>query len=85
MCPARTGGRARSRMPGGRPQHDGAVTQAREVLGVAGPLTREILRDRYRRLMKRFHPDLNPRGLEKSKEINTAYAVLSAELAAGGV
>lgn len=39
------------------------------------------LRLRYKELMKRYHPDINPHGLEKSKEINQAFAVLSSLLA----
>lgn len=31
---------------------------------------------RYKQLMKTYHPDINPMGLEKAKEINTAYLLL---------
>jgi curved DNA-binding protein CbpA len=40
------------------------------------PLAADALRRRYRELMKRYHPDVNPSGLERCKEINAAYAVL---------
>jgi hypothetical protein len=54
---------------------------ARRVLGVAGlPLSRTVLRDRYRALMKRYHPDVNPRGLDKAQEINAAYSLLLSTL-----
>ena len=53
------------------------VTRAREVFGLPGPITRAALRDRYRQLMKRFHPDVNPHGLERAKEISAAYSVLA--------
>jgi hypothetical protein len=54
-----------------------AVEAAQRALGVAGlPLSRRLLRDRYRALMKRFHPDVNPGGLERAKEINAAYSRL---------
>jgi hypothetical protein len=50
---------------------------ATNVMGVpAQPLDAETLRRRYRELMKRYHPDINPSGLERCKEINAAYAVL---------
>lgn len=58
-----------------------ALEAARRTLGVAGlPLSRGLLRERYRGLMKRFHPDVNPAGLEKAKEINAAYSTLLAAL-----
>ncbi len=38
--------------------------------------SRDEIRGQYRLLMRRFHPDLNPDGLEMAKRINTAYAVL---------
>lgn len=38
--------------------------------------SREEIRDRYRRLMRRYHPDINPDGLEAAKEINNAYGIL---------
>ncbi len=31
---------------------------------------------RYKELMKRYHPDVNPRGLERSKQINQALGIL---------
>ncbi len=47
------------------------------VLGLSGaPLKIGALRRRYRELMKRFHPDVNPSGLERCKDINAAYALL---------
>ena len=33
------------------------------------------LRQRYKNLMKRYHPDINPGGLETAKKINRAYGV----------
>ncbi len=38
--------------------------------------SRAEVRSQYRRLMRQYHPDLNPDGLEMAKRINTAYAVL---------
>ncbi|MFW5995453.1 MAG: J domain-containing protein [Spirochaetia bacterium] len=34
------------------------------------------VRRAYKRLMLRYHPDVNPRGLHKAKQINRAYSVL---------
>jgi hypothetical protein len=34
------------------------------------------VQSRYRELMRRYHPDINPEGLEMAKRINTAYGVL---------
>jgi DnaJ-like protein len=47
------------------------------VLGITSsqPPRAEIQRQ-YRRLMRRFHPDVNPDGLEMAKRINAAYGVL---------
>ena len=73
--------RAHREMPAG-PRS--AVDQARRAMGLgSGPLTARGLKTRYKELMKRFHPDVNPRGLERCQEINAAYATLS-ELAAPG-
>jgi hypothetical protein len=52
---------------------------ARRTLGLeTAVLTPSLLKRRYRDLMKRFHPDVNPQGLEQSKDINNAYALLLA-------
>lgn len=50
--------------------------EALQVLGLASEPTRVEIRDRYRALMRRYHPDVNPHGLEQAKLINNAYAVL---------
>ena len=66
---------------GGLTREPDALESARQMLGVAGlPISRGLLRDRYRSLMKRFHPDVNPDGLERAKEINAAYSRLLAAL-----
>jgi hypothetical protein len=58
---------------------DGAAARI-EALRVLGLRTddppRAEVRDRYRALMRRYHPDVNPEGLERAKAINNAYAVL---------
>jgi len=51
-----------------------------EVLGVSRQTGEEEIRSAYRRLARKFHPDLNPgdkQAGEKFKEINGAYEVLS--------
>ena len=61
------------------------VAAALEVLGLTGvALSRRVLSERYRRLMRRFHPDVNPDGLETAKRINVAYGLVSSLVEAGG-
>ncbi|NLJ77863.1 MAG: DnaJ domain-containing protein [Tissierellia bacterium] len=53
-----------------------------KVLGVDKNDSHEKIRNRYRELAKRYHPDLNPndsQAQEKFKEINEAYEVLGDE------
>ena len=53
------------------------LDRARAAMGLRGKgAGREVLRRRYRELMKLYHPDVNPRGLERCKEINNAYSLL---------
>ena len=56
--------------------------RAQRALEIQGKrLTPELLRSQYRWLMKRYHPDVNPEGLERAKQITAAYSLLSAALA----
>ncbi|MED3763981.1 molecular chaperone DnaJ [Ureibacillus sp. FSL K6-8385] len=50
-----------------------------EVLGVSKDATKDEIKKAYRKLSKKYHPDLNkePDAAEKFKEINEAYEVLS--------
>lgn len=51
-----------------------------EVLGVDKNVTPQELKSKYRKLAKKYHPDLNggsEEAAEKLKEVNEAYAILS--------
>ncbi len=53
------------------------VAWARTIMGFAEePLSAEELRSRYRELVMRYHPDANPAGLERCKDVNAAYSIL---------
>eukprot|EP01128_Nolandella_sp_AFSM9_P006211 TRINITY_DN3140_c0_g1_i1.p1 TRINITY_DN3140_c0_g1~~TRINITY_DN3140_c0_g1_i1.p1 ORF type:complete len:462 (-),score=82.73 TRINITY_DN3140_c0_g1_i1:238-1623(-) len=47
-----------------------------EILAVEEDVTIEVLKKQYKRLSLRYHPDKNPNGIEKFKEIAAAYKVL---------
>jgi curved DNA-binding protein CbpA len=46
-----------------------------------GSLSVSYLKAQYKALMKRYHPDVNPRGLRACQRINEAYALLLASAA----
>lgn len=61
------------------------LREALDVLGLDWPLTRDVLRTRYKELAKRHHPDANGGDRdaeERLKTINLAYATLRARLPA---
>jgi molecular chaperone DnaJ len=50
-----------------------------EILGVSKEATQEEIKKSYRKLSLKYHPDKNPDGEEKFKEISEAYSILSDE------
>ncbi len=69
------GRRARTEAP--QPPARSAAARARRAMGLGpGPLTARGLKARYKQLMKRYHPDVNPNGLSRCQEITAAYATL---------
>lgn len=48
-----------------------------EILGISKDATAEEIKKSYRKLSLKYHPDKNPDGEEKFKEISEAYSVLS--------
>lgn len=48
-----------------------------EVLGVARDAEWEAIQGAYRALCRKWHPDVNPQGEARMKELNEAFAVLS--------
>lgn len=48
-----------------------------QILGISRNATDAEIKAQYKKLAKQYHPDVNPGGVEKFKEISAAYEVLS--------
>jgi hypothetical protein len=55
---------------------DARLQWARRVMGCGESTGMDDLRARYRALMMRHHPDADPQGLERCKDVNVAYSLL---------
>lgn len=69
----------------GRPQRGTDQDQALRVMELEWPLTKDDLKARYKDLVKRYHPDLNPGDKaceERFKAVNQAYKTLLTSLSA---
>lgn len=78
------GGATDGRRAGERRRGTDPLRQAREVMELEpddGPLSTSRLKAQYKALMKRYHPDVNPRGLRACQRINEAYSLLLASAA----
>lgn len=73
------------RREAGSPRRRDRRAWARGVMGLDGTsYSAGDLRLLYRKLMMRHHPDVDPSGLERCKDVNAAYALLISELTAQG-
>jgi hypothetical protein len=75
-------GRDRARAETPRSRRDSRRSWALGVMGFAAGGVEpdaEDLRAAYRKLMMRHHPDADPAGLERCKDVNVAYSVLIGE------
>ena len=54
------------------------MDNARLLLGLEEKCTMKDVKDNYKKLAQRYHPDKNPTGNEKFKAINEAYQLVSA-------
>ena len=47
-----------------------------KVLNLNSPITAESIKAAYRDASKKYHPDINPAGIEMMKAVNAAYDIL---------
>lgn len=58
-------------------QHNKSDTEkAKQIMGLKGKPDAKTIKKKYKELMKVYHPDVNPQGLEMSQKINYAYSIL---------
>jgi hypothetical protein len=64
-------------VPGSSPH----LQRARRTMNLEGrTLSSGLLKREYKRLMKIYHPDINPKGLRRCQEITAAYSLLLSSL-----
>ncbi|UCF99767.1 MAG: J domain-containing protein [Spirochaetaceae bacterium] len=69
------------RDPAGGPDPSSLLQRARRAMNLEGRiLTLPLLKAQYKRLMKIYHPDINPQGLRRCQEITAAYSLLLSAL-----
>jgi hypothetical protein len=57
------------------------LQRARRAMNLEGrTLSSGLLKSQYKRLMKIYHPDINPKGLRRCQEITAAYSLLLSSL-----
>jgi hypothetical protein len=54
------------------------ATDFYEALGVSRGASKDELKQAFRKMARKYHPDVNPDGTDKFKEINRAYEVSKA-------
>ena len=52
------------------------INDAASILGLRGDINPELVKAAYRRAAKKYHPDINPAGVEMMKVINDAFETL---------
>jgi len=73
--------RNREQTGGGVPDRSSVLQQARRSMNLERKiLTLPLLKAQYKRLMKIYHPDINPKGLRRCQEITAAYSMLLSTL-----
>ena len=69
------------RIGSGAPDPSSQLGAARRVMSLENrALSLPLLKSQYKRLMKIYHPDINPNGLRRCQEITAAYSLLLSSL-----
>jgi hypothetical protein len=70
-------GRGNCRDESNASMQESLLSKAYSLMGLdAKNVTREELKAKYKSLMKKYHPDINPKCLELCKSVNEAYSLL---------